>query len=171
VAENAESGIELVQPVNGSLKLGAAGRWRGCGSGNGSRGGGKRSWREIGEKLSTGALMSMGTYACGMGTRVGSGKELTSVRAGGGGGASGGRSSIGGGGGGGSKVVVSTSRISRSGTVLSIVYRRAIPSTASRMAEAAMPVMVDLKFKFQLSRKRLGFWGRVLTADDADERR
>lgn len=54
------------------------------------------------KKFSTGAVISIGTCACGIGTRVGSGRALTSVRAGGGGGgASGGGSSIGGGGGGG----------------------------------------------------------------------
>jgi hypothetical protein len=31
------------------------------------------------------------------------------------------------------------------------VNRRATPSTARRMAAAAMPVMVDLKFNFQIS--------------------
>ena len=53
------------------------------------------------KKFSTGAVMSMGIFACGTGTRVGSGRELTSVRAGGGGGESEGGSSIGGAGGGG----------------------------------------------------------------------
>ncbi len=111
------------------------------------------------KNVSVGAVMSIGTCAWGMGMRVGSGSELTVVIAGGGGGASGGGSSIGGGGGGGSKVEVSISRISSSGTVLSIVNRRAIPSTAKRMAEAAMPMMVERKFKtlnFKLQRRGCG---------------
>ena len=102
------------------------------------------------KKVSTGTLMFIGTCACGMDTRDGSGSGLTLVKAGGGGGASGGGFSAGGGGGG-SMVTVSISRTSRSGTWVSTVKRRAMPSTAKRMAEAAMPMMVDLRFKFHFS--------------------
>ncbi len=100
------------------------------------------------KKFSTGAVISIGTRASGMGTRVGSGMELTSVNAGGGGGASGGGSSNGGGGGG-WKMAVSTSRTVRSAVSGWTVNKRAIPRTANRIAEAAMPMMVDRKFKIQ----------------------
>ena len=53
-------------------------------------------------------------------------------------------------------MVVSTSRMVRSGVLAVTVNRRAMPSTAKRMAEAAMPMMVDLRFKFQLSMKKTG---------------
>lgn len=100
------------------------------------------------KKFSTGVLMSIGICACGIGTRVGSGSALTSVSEGGGGGEiSGGGSSKGGGGGGGSNVAISTSRIVRSVVAGSLVYRRALPRTTRIIAEAAMPMMVDLKFK------------------------
>lgn len=117
------------------------------------------------KKSSTGAVMSTGTRAFGIGTMVESGSALTSMSEGGGGGVSG-ISSRGGGGGGGSKVAVSSSRIVRSGMLVVTVNRRASPSTAKRMAEAAMPVMVDLKFKSQNStfKEEAGVVGKIFNA-------
>ena len=117
------------------------------GTGKGVVGSGAGTMSE--KKFSTGIAMSIGTAALGITTRVGSGSSLTSMSAGGRGGVSG--ISSWGGGGGGSKVAVSISRIVRSGISVVTVNRRATPSTASRMAEAAMPVMVDLKFNVQIS--------------------
>lgn len=113
------------------------------GIGGVGRGAGARSAK----KISTGVVMSNGISARGMGTLVRSGSAVTSMSAGGGGGVSG--ISSRGGGGGGSKVAVSTLRMVRSGIVVVTVNSRATPSTARSMAEAAMPMMVDLRFKSQ----------------------
>ncbi len=90
--------------------------------------------------------MSMGTELTGRGTREVSGMGSILVSAGGGG-ARGGCSSGGGGGGGGSKVMVSISRMVRSGVFSTTVNRRANPKTASSIAEAVMPMMMERRFK------------------------
>jgi len=119
----------------------------GCGfvtaiSGGLGNGGGAKSVK----KFSTGVVMSIGTVACGMGTRVGSGNALTCVSEGGGGGRSGGGSSSGGGGGG-SMVAVSNSLIVRSGVMIFPVNKRENPNTANRAMAAQIPRMMALRFK------------------------
>ena len=117
--------------------------------------------------------MSMGTELTGRGTREVSGMGSILVSAGGGG-ARGGCSSGGGdGGGGGSKVMVSISRMVRSGVFSTTVNRRANPKTASSIAEAVMPMMMELNFKTQISSKRRG-WGEKIYrkgAEVAEERK